>query len=77
MTEKVSEYYLKVKLKKFEGKFAVLETEDKQKVNWPIKNLPDDIQEGIDIRLKVSTSKTDQEDRGKIARMVINNILGG
>lgn len=77
MTEKVSDYDLKVKLKKFEGKFAVLETEDNQKVNWPIKNLPDDIQEGTGMRLIVSTSKTDQEDKEKIARIVINNILGG
>lgn len=75
MNEVSKEYCLKVTVKKFEGKFAVLETEDKQNLRWPIKNLPDDIQEGAVIRLVVSTAMTDGEEREKLARTVINNIL--
>jgi len=75
MAEAEREYYLKVKVKKFEGKFVVLETEDKQTIRWPIKNLPDDIQEGTSLRLVISTAKTDQEAREKLAQVVINKIL--
>jgi hypothetical protein len=75
MNEVIKEYCLKVTVKKFEGKFAVLETEDKQNLRWPIKDLPDDIQEGVVVRLVVSTAKTGEEEREKLARTVINNIL--
>jgi len=75
MLDEEREYYLKTIVKKFEGKFVVLETEDKQTIHWPIKNLPDDIQEGDVTRLIISTNKTDQEDREKLARVVINKIL--
>ena len=68
-------YHLKTIVKKFEGKSVVLETEDKQTIHWPIKNLPDDIQEGDLIRLIISTNKTDQEAREKLAQVVINKIL--
>lgn len=68
-------YYIKAVVDRFEGKFAVLVTDDKQKILWPIKNLPDDIQEGSAVRLVISTSKTDEEEREKMAKTILNEIL--
>ncbi|MBU0597819.1 DUF3006 domain-containing protein [Patescibacteria group bacterium] len=69
------EHQLKVRVAKFEGKFAVLETNDKHEFRWPIKNLPDDVEEGADIRVKISTAKTESEERERLAQAVINKIL--
>lgn len=70
-------YDLNVTIKKFEGIFALIETEDNQLLKWPIKNLPDDVKEGVNLRLSVSTEKTDEESREKLARTVLNSILAG
>ncbi|MFH1207711.1 MAG: DUF3006 domain-containing protein [Patescibacteria group bacterium] len=69
------DYSVATTVKRFEGKFAVLETSDRQSVRWPIKNLPDDVQEGASVRLLLSSAKTDQETREKLARTVINSLL--
>lgn len=70
-------YYLKAKIESFEGKFALIKTEDKQKLLWPIKNLPDDIQVGSLVRLVISTAKTDEEERERVAKTMLNEILKG
>lgn len=71
------EHALKAKIQRFEGKFAVLETDDSQVLHWPIKELPDDAQEGSTIRLFVSTNKADEKSRQKLARTIINSLLNG
>ena len=70
-----TEYSVATTVKRFEGKFAVLETSDRQSIRWPIKNLPDDVQEGAAIRLLLSSAKTDEAAREKLARTVINSLL--
>ena len=76
-TSDKKKYYIKAIIERFEGKFAVIKTDDKQKILWPIKNLPDDIREGSSIRLIFSTSKTEQEERTKVAKTMLNEILKG
>jgi len=71
------EYNLNVTIKKFEGTFAILKTKDKQEIKWPIKNLPDDIEVGKEVRLVLSSEKTDKESKEKLARAVLNSILAG
>ncbi len=77
MTISEMEYNLNVTVMKFEGIFAILKTEDNQEIKWPIKNLPDDIEEGKDVRLTLSSEKTDSESKEKLARAVLNSILAG
>ena len=36
--------HLNVTVKRFEGKFAVLQSDDQQELRWPIKQLPDEVQ---------------------------------
>jgi hypothetical protein len=69
------QYHLKATLDRFEGKQAVLKTDDGQEIVWPIKNLPDDIHEGSVVRLVLSTSQTDEEERQKMAKSLLNEIL--
>lgn len=60
---------------RFEGKTAVIKTEDGQEIIWPIKNLPDETAEGSAVRLLLSTKKTDEEEREKLAKTMLNQIL--
>jgi len=69
------EYFLKAEVRGFEGKLAILETEDKQQLRWPIKNLPDDVQAGGKIRLLISTTLIEKEAQEKLAKEVINSLL--
>lgn len=69
--------YIKVVLDRFEGKFAVLKTSDGQELLWPIKNLPEEAKEGSGMRLILATAKTDQEEREKLAKTILNEILSG
>jgi hypothetical protein len=77
MPEANIEHTLKVEIKRFEGKFALVETEDKQLLRWPIRDLPDDAQEGMAVRLMMSTNKANDESRQRLAREVINSLLAG
>lgn len=75
MTITEPDFSVATTVKRFEGKFAVLEMSDQQTIRWPIKNLPDDAQEGAAVRLSLSTASTDEEAREQLARAVINSLL--
>lgn len=68
-------YWLEGVVDRFEDKMAVIITKDGQKLLWPIKNLPEDCEKGTEVRLVLSTSKTDQEERQKMAKTILNEIL--
>jgi len=71
----MNKYSVKAVIDRFEGVFGVLKLDDGQEMNWPIKNLPDGIKEGQALRLSVSTSQTEQEEREKAAKALLNEIL--
>lgn len=71
----MDKYSIKAVIDRFEGVFAVLKLDDGQSLNWPIKNLPDDIKGGQVIRLFITTSQTEQEEREKTAKALLNEIL--
>lgn len=75
MSEPDKSYSLKAITKKFEGKFAVLEISDGQIIRWPIKDLPEDVQAGTEVRLLVSSKKTANEEREQVAQLVLNKII--
>ena len=76
MAEKES-YFVHATVDRFEGRYAILETDDKHEIRWPIKNLPDDVKEGSLVRLAILTSKTEQAEREKLAKTLLNDILKG
>jgi len=60
---------------RFEGEFVVIKTDSGQEILWPKNNLPEDAKEGTAVRLTLSTSKTDEEERTKLAKTLLNEIL--
>jgi hypothetical protein len=75
MTARMDVHALKATIIRFEGRFAVLETDEGVTIRWPIKQLPDDVQEGEWVRLTVSSDKTEEETHQQLAREVINSLL--
>ncbi len=75
MSQPNKKNYLRGAIDRFEGKIAVIKTDDGQELKWPIANLPEDIEEGAAIRLLLSTNKSDEEEREKVAKTVLNELL--
>lgn len=68
-------YFLEGLIDRFEDKMAVIIIKDGQRLLWPIKNLPEDCEKGTGVRIILSTSQTDQEEREKVAKTILNEIL--
>ena len=68
-------YFITGRLSHFVDRQARLQLEDGQSLDWPIKNLPDDIKEGDNLRLVLSTKATEEEERGKLAREILSQML--
>jgi hypothetical protein len=64
-----------VTIDRFEGTEAVLIFEDGKELLWPVKNLPEGLREGAVLRLTISSEKTAEEERRKLAKELINEIL--
>lgn len=67
--------FLKAAVDRLEGNFAVVKTEDGQELLWPIADLPEGVKEGTAVRLNLSTNQTDEEERTKLAKSLLNEIL--
>ena len=67
--------FIKAVIDRFEGDSAVIKTEDGQELLWPKLNLPEDAKEGSALRLGLSTNQTDEEERAKLAKTLLNEIL--
>ena len=72
---KKQSYSIKGVVDRFEGKQAIIKTDNGQRLKWPIKNLPESIKEGSSVRISLATSKTDEEERKKIAKSLLNELL--
>ena len=68
-------YFLEGLIDRFEDKMAVIITNDGQKLLWPIKDLPLESEKGTAVRIVLTTSKTDSEEREKLAKAILNEIL--
>ncbi len=67
--------YLKGTIDRFEGKLAVIKLDEGQELHWPINNLPEGVKEGTAVRLILSTSESDEEERQEVAKALLNEIL--
>ncbi len=74
-TAPTSRYFIKAVIDRFEKNQAVIRTDDGQELLWPIENLPDGTTEGGAIRLIVSASENDTQEREAIAKALLNQIL--
>lgn len=69
------DYERKVVIDRFEGTEAVLVFDDGKELIWPIKNLPEGLREGAVLRLTISSEASAEEERRKLAKELINEIL--
>lgn len=60
---------------RFEGTVAVVRFQDGQELRMPIKSLPDDIKEGGVLRLIISTTEDNEQERERTARAILNELL--
>lgn len=60
---------------RFEGTWAVLKMEDGQTLNWPREDLPSEVVEGGEIKIFLMTAKTEEEERERTAKAVLNELL--
>jgi hypothetical protein len=60
---------------RFEGNMAVLKLEDGQTLNWPKEKLSSDASEGMEIKIFLTTAKTEEEERERTAKAVLNELL--
>ncbi|OGY46000.1 MAG: hypothetical protein A3J65_03855 [Candidatus Buchananbacteria bacterium RIFCSPHIGHO2_02_FULL_45_11b] len=68
-------FFLAGKIDRFEDKMAVIILADSQKLLWPIKDLPEDSEAGAEVRLILSTAKSDEQERERTAKAILNEIL--
>jgi len=67
--------YVAATLDRIEGTTAVFQLDNGQKLNWPVANLPADLEEGGQVKLVLFTDKDEQEEREEMAKAVLNEIL--
>ena len=72
---KDNQNHLKGVIDRFEGKLAVIKTEEGQEFHWPIKSLPEEASEGAAVRLSLSTSESDEKERQETAKALLNEVL--
>lgn len=81
----MTSHKIKVVLKRFEKNLAVLVTENKKQILWPREELPSGVKKGDYLYL---SSKNDslsnnldrfesEEDRKKMAKVILEEILNG
>lgn len=70
---------LTAKLERFEGEFAVLNSEGLAEFRWPIKNLPTNIGVGEIVILKVNSqreqSSTDNDEKYAHMRKLLEELI--
>lgn len=69
------QYSIQATLERFEDKFAVLKNETYGEFRWPVKNLPEDLQIGETILIKISTQKLEQEEKFEQMRRLLEELI--
>ena len=66
---------IKLSVDRIEGGQAVLITEHKQEISWPLASLPDGIKEGQILNFTISDNEKATEEKDKLAKDILNEIL--
>lgn len=67
--------YLLATVDRLEGSKAVLKLDDGQSLNWPVDKLPAGAVEGTQLKILLLSDKGEEEEREKMAKAVLNEIL--
>ena len=66
---------VKIIIDRFENDKAVLQTNDGHIIIWPKDKLPDGAREGAALNFSISTDAETEEDKKKLAKEILNEIL--
>lgn len=66
---------LGAKLERFEERFAVFSNETLGEFRWPIKNLPENLQAGDTVHLKVVTPGIEEEEKYARMRRLLEELI--
>lgn len=75
MSSEIHKFFLTGVIDRIEEKQAIIRLEDKQELYWPLSRLPKEVKEGTALRLVLTTSQTDEEEREKLAKTILKEIL--
>lgn len=67
--------YMLATLDRLEGDKAVLKLDDGQALDWPADKLPAGASEGTQLKLVLSSNKSEEAEREEVAKSVLNEIL--
>jgi hypothetical protein len=66
---------LKLTVDRFEGKEAVLKTEDNKTIIWPQAKLPSGIKEGSNLQFTIADDEKSESHNRELAKDILNEIL--
>lgn len=66
---------IKATINRFEGNYAILILNDKQRLNWPKKDLPHNISEGSVVWLSILANEKTIANQRQLAKEMLNEIL--
>jgi len=76
MPEKLrTPYSLKATLDRFEEDWAIFSINDGKQIIWPKDKLPQGLEEGAVIKIKLYTSQDEEKERRELAKNILNEIL--
>ncbi len=67
-------YTLEAVLERLEDDIVILKVAD-QKLSWPKKQFPKDVKPGERLFLELHSSEDLEQDQGKMAKSILNEIL--
>ena len=70
------QYFVRGVVDRIEGDKAIIRLDDGQEIAWSKGNLPPDACEGSAVRVLVTTAQEDTAERIRIAKALLNEILG-
>jgi len=65
----------KATVKKLTEHSAFLRLADEQEIEWDKTLLPSDVKEGDEVKLIVHTEETDEKERHKLAKEILNELF--
>lgn len=71
----IGQTFKKGALDRLEEDKAVIKLDDGQQVIWPVSDLPEGLTEGDNLRLVLYTDQQETEEREKLAKTILNEIL--
>jgi len=68
-------YKIEATLESFKERNAVIKTQDGQTFKWPIKYLPEDLNPGDKVTLKIENEKLDKDKEYQVMRKLLEEMI--